>query len=251
MRIPLLLSRLSLILVSLMLATGFTKLSAQNKKQKTDSQSVKEKIEKIERSSNSNDNTNARTPQEGVDGSQYVLNCSECHGFDGNSPSQKWPNIAGLNQKYIIRQLDDFRSGKRINEEMTLIVQEFPSSKELTSLAKYFSKQQMINKNTSESIKSHEFVDLKLGKEIFTGKRVEYGIPACSACHAKDGMGDEEGKYPRLAGQNMDYIIKQMELFRSKKRANDIPPQMRGIAGQMDDEDIASVAAYIAYMKPE
>jgi len=46
----------------------------------------------------------------------------------------------------------------------------------------------------------------------------------------------------------MDYIVKQMQMFRSKERKNDTPAQMRNIARQMDDEDIESVAAYIAYM---
>jgi cytochrome c553 len=188
--------------------------------------------------------------EEDIDGLLHILNCSECHGFDGNSSDQAKPNLAGLNEQYIIRQLDAFKEGTRIDEDMEQVVREIPSDKELQGLAIYFSKQKMINKNTPKSIKNHELVDLKIGKEIFTGKRIEYGIPACSACHGKDGMGDEEGKYPRLMGQNMDYIIKQMELFRSKDRSNDTPPQMRGIAGLMDDEDIASVAAYIAYMKP-
>lgn len=253
---PLNLLRFVLVLLSLIFSVSFSTINAKNVKQgqenKSDKKTSAKKISvnpgiSMEVSTVS---ANEATDEE-VDGSHYVLNCSECHGFDGNSLNQEWPNIAGLNHQYIIRQLDDFKTGKRVNPEMTLIVREFPSSKELTSLAKYFSKQKMVNKNTPESISNHEFVDLKIGKEIFTGKRVEYGIPACSACHGKDGMGDEAGKYPRLAGQNMDYIIKQMELFRSKKRANDNPPQMRGIAGQMDDEDIASVAAYIAYMKPE
>ncbi len=221
-----------------MLSTSFSVVSAENKNKK-----IAKKAEKVEKV--------GKKIEAEVDGSRYILNCSECHGFDGNSPNQEWPNIAGLNEQYITRQLEDFRTGKRINEEMTQIVREFPSSKELASLAKYFSRQKMLNKNTPESIKNHEFVDLKIGEEIFTGKRIEYGIPACSACHGKDGMGDGSGKYPRLVGQNMDYIIKQMELFRSKERSNDIPPQMRNIAKQMDDEDIASVAAYIAYMKPE
>ena len=132
---------------------------------------------------------------------------------------------------------------------MTQIVREVPSDKELASLAGFFSSQKMVNQNTPESIKNHEFVDLKIGEEIFTGKRVEYGIPACSACHGKDGMGDKTGVFPRLAGQQMDYIIKQMEDFRSEERSNDSPAQMRNIAKQMDDEDIASVAAYIAYLK--
>jgi cytochrome c553 len=218
-----------------MLSINVSNLSAENNKKKETEQ---EKVEKIE-----------KKPEIEIDGSRYILNCSECHGFDGNSLSQEWPNIAGLNKQYIIRQLDDFKTGKRINAEMTQIVREFPSNKELNSLAQYFSKQKMINGNIPDNIKKHEFVDLKIGEEIFTGKRIEYGIPACSACHGKDGMGDEAGKFPRLVGQNMGYIIKQMELFRSKERSNDIPPQMQNIAKEMDDEDIASVAAYIAYMK--
>ena len=62
-----------------------------------------------------------------TDGVRYILNCSECHGFDGNSADPQWPNIAGLNKDYISRQLQDFKSGKRVNKEMTTIVREFPS----------------------------------------------------------------------------------------------------------------------------
>jgi len=192
-----------------------------------------------------------KNKEESDDGSQYILNCSECHGFDGNSISPEWPNIAGLNKSYMIRQLKDFKNGKRVNEEMTQIVREFPSDNELTNLANYFSKQKIINPNTPEAIKQYSLVDLKLGEEIFTGKRIEYGIPACSACHGKEGFGDKEGKFPRLVGQHMAYTIKQMKLFRSKERSNDTPAQMRNIALKMDDEDIESVAAYIAYMSTE
>ena len=232
--------KLGRIILSIILSISFSILSAENKKKRVIKKAKEEKVENI----------NVK-PEEELDGSRYILNCSECHGFDGNSLSQEWPNIAGLNEQYLTRQLDDFKTGKRVNEEMTQIVREFPSNKELASLARYFSKQKMVNQNTPESIKNHEFVDLKIGEEIFTGKRIEYGIPACSACHGKDGLGDEAGKFPRLVGQNMDYVIKQMEFFRSEERSNDVPSQMRNIAKQMDDEDIASVAAYIAYMKSE
>ena len=230
--------KLGLIFLSLMLLISFLRLNAESNKDKDitiDNLNVK-KVEIVS------------ALEENIDGSRFILNCAECHGFDGNSVNLEFPSIAGLNEKYIIRQLEDFKMGKRVNEEMTQIVREFPSDKELASLAKYFSRQEIVNQNTPESIKSHEFVDLKIGKEIFTGKRVEYGIPACSACHGKDGLGDNEGAFPRLVGQQMDYIIKQMENFRSGARSNDTPPQMRNIAKQMDDEDIASVAAYIAYM---
>ncbi len=227
--------RWAVAILSLILLSSSFAVSAETKKKGS---GTKTKVETTEKKS-----------EEKIDGSRYLLNCSECHGFDGNSLSPEWPSIAGLNKKYITRQLKDFKSGKRKSEEMTLIVREFPSEKELDSLASYFSKQTMLNQNTPASIKNHEFVDLKIGEEIYTGKRFEYGIPACSACHGKDGMGDKDGKFPQLAGQHMDYIILQMEHFRSKERTNDTPAQMQNIAKVMDDEDIASVAAYIAYMR--
>lgn len=189
-----------------------------------------------------------RVSKKKTDGSRYILNCAECHGFDGNSADPQWPNIAGLNKDYISRQLQDFKSGKRVNEEMTTIVREFPSDDELESLADYFSKQKSQNPNSASTIEKYKRVNLKLGEEIFTGKRLEYGIPACSACHGKDGLGDKAGKFPQLVGQHMDYIVKQMQMFRSKERNNDTPAQMRNIARQMDDEDIESVSAYISYM---
>jgi len=219
-----------LVLLGSFVASELLATDSSNNENKEESKELVEAIEEIS------------------DGSLYILNCSECHGFDGNSVNPEWPSIAGLNKSYITRQLKDFKEGKRLNEDMSRIVKEFPSDKELISLALYFSEQQLINPNTPETVKQYTKVDLKLGEEIFTGKRLEYNIPACSACHGKDAMGDKDGKFPRLAGQHMAYIIKQMEYFRSKDRSNDMPPQMRNIAMNMDDEDIESVAAYIAYM---
>lgn len=179
-------------------------------------------------------------------GLKYILNCSECHGFDGNSSDGKWPSLAGLNKKYLKKQLLDFQSGLRKNKEMNEVIQYFPSDKELNEVADFFSKQKAINPNNKKRILANPVVKLKLGEEIYRGKRFEYGIPGCEACHGVNGSGDAEGKYPRLKSQQMEYLVQQMKLFRSKKRSNDQPAMMRNIAMMMDDEDIESVAAYIA-----
>lgn len=31
--------------------------------------------------------------EESIDGSRYILNCAECHGFDGNSMRSEWPSM--------------------------------------------------------------------------------------------------------------------------------------------------------------
>ena len=182
-------------------------------------------------------------------GENFVLNCSECHGYDGNSKDVNIPNIAGLSKNYIIKQLRDFQSGRRKSKEMSDVVQAFPSEAAMIALAGYFSEQAMTSLNKAEDYSNNKQVNLVLGKEIFDGKRMEYGIPACKACHGADGMGTKEGRYPRLQGQHREYIVQQMQLFHTKKRSNDNPSMMRNIAMIMDSEDIESVAAYISTIK--
>jgi len=181
-------------------------------------------------------------------GLKYILNCSECHGFDGNSNTPERPNIAGLHAKYLVKQLLDFKSGKRSSKEMDEVIQTIPSDDEIYELAFYFAGQKMSHSKSNKTSLVNPLVNMTLGKEIYTGKRMEYGIPGCDSCHGKYAMGDKAGNYPRLNGQHAAYLIKQMKLFRAKKRTNDSPPMMRNIAMMMDDEDIASVAAYIASM---
>lgn len=179
-----------------------------------------------------------------IDGSQYVLNCSECHGYDGNSPLSVWPNLAGLNENYIVKQLNDFKTGRRNHQQMKEVVSMIPSNQVFEALAKYFS-EQVLHHLPAKNIGNNKLVNLELGKELYTGKRIEYGIPGCTNCHGVKGMGGADGKYPRLAGQHKLYIVNQMKLFRAKERTNDVPAMMQNISMLMDDEDIESVAAYI------
>lgn len=76
----------------------------------------------------------------------------------------------------------------------------------------------------------------------------------CQECHGHDGYADaiedgvgNIGKYPRLAGQHVDYITKQFREFRSGQRDNDIMPIM---AKTVSDADLADIAAYFASLKP-
>ena len=176
--------------------------------------------------------------------------CVACHGLTGNSHEDSWPKIAGLHKNYIEKQLLDFQLNRRHNEEMKGILQHNYTHDDMLTLAQYFSRQDMSASPLIDGDKKeNSLINMTLGKEIYEGKRIEYGIPACAACHGKDGEGDANGKFPRLKGQHQRYLVKQMVLFRSKERANDSPPMMRNISMMMDDEDIESVAAYIAQMK--
>ena len=44
--------------------------------------------------------------------------CAACHGVDGNSPSSAFPILAGQYQDYLLRALEDYKTGKRKNAIM-------------------------------------------------------------------------------------------------------------------------------------
>lgn len=76
----------------------------------------------------------------------------------------------------------------------------------------------------------------------------------CQECHGHDGNANDIedglanlGKYPRLAGQRYDYLIKQFREFRSGKRNNET---MAVMARTVDDADLADIAAYFASQPP-
>lgn len=69
----------------------------------------------------------------------------------------------------------------------------------------------------------------------------------CQECHGQDGNGDmgdgvgNIGKFPKLAGQNFDYLMKQLRDFRSGARNNDT---MTMNAKSVSESDLLDIAAY-------
>jgi cytochrome c553 len=68
-----------------------------------------------------------------------VLQCETCHGLGGISEDKGIPNLAGLNEQFIVRQLQDFRSGKRRHGEMHEMGSHL-TDEEMKAVAQYFSK---------------------------------------------------------------------------------------------------------------
>lgn len=68
----------------------------------------------------------------------------------------------------------------------------------------------------------------------------------CFACHGTDGR-SVGGVPPSLAGQNRDYLLKQMQEFRDGKRPATI---MHQHAKGYTDEQLNLIAAYFAAVLP-
>ncbi|MDE2416678.1 MAG: cytochrome c4 [Burkholderiales bacterium] len=67
----------------------------------------------------------------------------------------------------------------------------------------------------------------------------------CAACHGADGNSGTPA-YPKLAQQHPEYLVKQLQEFKSDKRANAI---MKGFASALSDEDMKNVAYWVTTKK--
>ncbi len=66
------------------------------------------------------------------------VHCQACHGANGISSAPTWPNLAGQKQQYLIKQLNDFASGKRPDPVMAPIVDRL-SEEDIAAVAAYYS----------------------------------------------------------------------------------------------------------------
>ena len=77
-----------------------------------------------------------------------------------------------------------------------------------------------------------------------------YVEKTCTACHGKDGKKPLMPDYPKIAGQNEQYIIKQMMDIKSGARANGNSAAMKGVMVIVSDEELKAIADYVSKMKP-
>ena len=76
-------------------------------------------------------------------GRALSTSCSACHGTDGMSTSEQWPNLAGQKESYLVTQLNNYKSGARSNPTMAALVGPL-NDQDILDLAAYFSAQTAI-----------------------------------------------------------------------------------------------------------
>ncbi len=77
-----------------------------------------------------------------------------------------------------------------------------------------------------------------------------YNTKTCFGCHGKDAKTPILPVYPKLAGQNRDYIVAQMTDIKSGARANGQSAAMKGVMHLVSEEEIAAIADYLATLAP-
>lgn len=165
--------------------------------------------------------------------------CAACHSADGSRGSPANPIIAGQHPEYLVKQLEEFKSGKRDNAVMKGFASTLNAA-DMKNVAAYYA-----GKVAKPGFAKNKDL-VALGEKIYRGGIAERAVPACSGCHSPSGAGIPS-QYPRLAGQHADYTEAQLVAFRAGARKNNV--QMTGVAARLNDREIKAVADYIAGLR--
>jgi cytochrome c553 len=164
--------------------------------------------------------------------------CGACHGADGNSAAPNFPKLAGQGERYLLKQLNDIKSGTRPVVEMTGLLDNL-SDQDLADISAYYASQKM-------SVGAADPKLVARGEALFRGGKLDEGMPACTGCHSPDGAGLDAAGFPQIGGQHAGYVAKQLTDFREGNRTNDGDSMiMRGIAAKLSNKDIEAVSSFI------
>jgi cytochrome c553 len=170
---------------------------------------------------------------------QFGQVCVACHAADGNSATPANPKLAQQHPEYLIKQLQEFKSGKRENAVMVGFASSL-SDDDMRNVAYWLASQKgstgvATNKDT-----------VTLGERIYRGGIADRQVAACAGCHSPNAAG-MPAQYPRLSGQHADYTASQLVAFRDGVRKNST--QMTMVAAKMNDKEIKAVSDYIAGLR--
>ncbi|CAN7627658.1 cytochrome c4 [Acidovorax sp. LjRoot118] len=169
----------------------------------------------------------------------FTAVCAACHGADGNSAIAANPKLSQQHPEYLVKQLQEFKSGKRNDPVMKGFASAL-SDEDMKNIAYWV---------TAKAAKPGFAKDkalVSMGERIYRGGIADRQIAACAGCHSPNGSGIP-AQYPRLSGQHADYTATQLVAFRDGKRGNSL--QMTQVAAKLNDREIKAVADYIAGLR--
>ncbi|HBB52964.1 MAG TPA: cytochrome c4 [Legionellales bacterium] len=159
--------------------------------------------------------------------------CSTCHGQNGLAIQKNWPNLNGQSAQYMLKQLQDYKSGKRIAPLMQPYAQML-NEQDMLELAQFYA-----NLPAQTSFK-------KSAPTLYRQGDHQKRIPACSACHGPQGNGNDFAKFPKLLGQNQAYLLEQLQAFKNHQRQNDPYHMMQDISQRMTQKDMEDISEFLA-----
>jgi cytochrome c553 len=172
-----------------------------------------------------------------------LTQCARCHGYDGmGRATGAFPYIGGQNETYLARSLESFAEANRASGIMQPIAAGL-DEETLDALARHYA-----GVDAPAEVRGAPAADgnAERGAEIALTGLPEQRVPACRHCHGP-GRIAANSIFPRLAGQNFEYLVTQLDLWRAGTRGGtDWAPIMATVAEELEDADIRDVAAFYA-----
>lgn len=139
--------------------------------------------------------------------------CSSCHGDQGEGNiSMNSPKISGLDNRYLIRQLNYYKNGTRgaheqdqYGQQMAGMMASLPDAQAIADVAAY------IETFPEQAVETTIEGDPQKGQHYYNN---------CSSCHGEEGQGNYATMAPKLAGQHDWYLIRQLKNFKQGIRGS-------------------------------
>ncbi len=80
------------------------------------------------------------------------------------------------------------------------------------------------------------------GEALYTAK-------LCQTCHGAEGKAPIMGAYPKINGQNKEYLLNQMKDIKSGARANGMSAAMKAMVANVSDAELEAIADYLSKVK--
>ena len=174
-------------------------------------------------------------------GGSGIPACVACHGARGEGQTAAgFPRLAGQPQAYLLKQLQDFSTGTRKNAQMEPIARAL-SAQQKRDAADYYASLPGWKADANTPVASPQSL---AGSKLALQGNWNKDIPACFACHGRDGAGIPP-HFPALSGQPGAYVRAQLKAWQAGKRSNDPQGLMKAVADRMTDAEIDAVSLYL------
>ncbi|HVW71177.1 MAG TPA: c-type cytochrome [Steroidobacteraceae bacterium] len=206
-------------------------------------------------------------------GAQKSAVCAACHGADGAPTAPLFPRLSGQRPDYLYHRLVAFHSADPKSpyystSAMTPLAAQL-SDRDMRDLAVYFASQspkaapaQISSPDSAATVASpaapsSATPEATRGQQIFLAGNSSRGIPPCQGCHGPDANGSrirsgQYAVYPALRGQSGPFVVSRLKSFRDGLPADTSSALiMGGVAHNLDDDSIESLAAWLSSLTPE
>lgn len=159
------------------------------------------------------------------------LGCNGCHGYNGVSSGESIPSISGLEKRYFMRSMLEFKKGERSATVMDRIAKGYTVS-DIRKIAEYFSALEWVNTETDQDVQM-----------VQTGKSIHDEL--CEECHSENGR-HQDHEIPRISGQVRNYLYMQMLAYYLGIELLPQPEKMKERIMTLEQDELEALSHFYA-----